>query len=157
HELPERVSLLAVEHSLMLDGSVTPPVAHCRQPVVDNSISNRPMFQDNWLQRLDPRDSAGRHGTAGFANGLADRHEMGVPGKAHVDSLDRVPELVESRVKIEIRPARYATNQLPVGEHSRYIDQEVSPLSHGAHLGVSHWHRLLRSRDEQRRRPFQSE
>ena len=49
--------------------------------------------------------------------------EMGVAVKSHVDAFDRVPELIERRIEVEIDAARNGLEQPRVGQHPGNVDQ----------------------------------
>src|SRR5438105_12507793 len=99
--------LLPVKDALMLDGTVTTPVAHGRQTIMDDSLCHRPMFQHHRLRCGDPGQATGRHRTFRSADRLADRDKMRMAGKTHIDPLHRVPELIEGGVEVQVNSHGY--------------------------------------------------
>src|SRR5262245_229773 len=92
---------LAIENSFMLDRPITAPVGNGRNRFVTNGTGEWPMLQHDRGQSFQPRNAACWHAAGGLAKRLTDRNPMRVTAEAAVYSLP-VPELVESRVEIEV-------------------------------------------------------
>src|SRR5215207_645609 len=150
-ELTPRMGLLAVENALVLDGAVATPVGDRGEGIVGGNTSGGPTLEHYRLRRSDPLQPAGGDLAIGIADGLANGNEVAVGGEAHVDALDRLPELGECRVEVEVRPQRDVFGQRLVGQQTRDVDQRVGTPRNLTQPLVRYTHRPLRPCQQQRR------
>src|SRR5438094_3029598 len=120
------MDLLAIEHTVVLDRAVPAPIPYSGESITGDVVDNRPVVQYDRLRRRDPSQPTRRHHTIWLADGLADRHEMAVTAKAHVDVLGRLPELNEGRIEVEVDTHRDMPDEYLVGQHAGDVDQDVS-------------------------------
>src|SRR5262245_42421873 len=106
------------------------------------------MRQHDGLQRGNPGAATSRHAAILLAHRHSDGHKMSVPVEPYVESLCR-PELIEGRVKVQIRAGRNATDKIPVSEQSRNVDEHVRLLRAVLELRVGQAHRFTRARPQQ--------
>src|SRR6266571_3170456 len=108
------MGLLTIENAVVLDGAVAAPVAHGGQAMINNCFGPGPVGQHNRLQRGEPVQSASGNLALRPTDRQPDGYKMSVAGKAHVNALDRVPELHEGRVQIEVDARWNAADQLQI-------------------------------------------
>ena len=106
YELPQRMHLLAVSHTLEINRSVPAPMSDGGERIVLDGLRHWPAFQHHGLPRFQPVPSARRNHAVGRTNLLANGDVVRVAPEPHVDLLDIVPKLVERRVKVQIGPHR---------------------------------------------------
>jgi hypothetical protein len=50
---------------------------------------------------------------------------MGVAGEVHLDALGRMPELVKSRVEVEVNAQRHVCGQRLIRQHTGNVNQDI--------------------------------
>src|SRR5258708_39355329 len=95
HEFAQGVRLLTILNAIMMDRAIATPVCDRRHAMVQNVAVIDAALQNDGLESRDPLDPAGGNRALRPSQRLADRYETVMRRKPHIDSLSRMPELIE--------------------------------------------------------------
>src|SRR6188768_3323035 len=101
HKRTQGVRLLSVENSVMFYGPIATPIPNRRKTMTVRPFVHWPMLHHDRLKCGDPLDTASWNPAFGIPQGFTHGDETVVGIQTHVDTLSRVPKLIERRVKVQ--------------------------------------------------------
>ena len=148
-EPAEGMGLLAVERAFMLDRAVTSPVADGGQRIMSDPLGHRPDERTTGCGVVI-------QGRPQVGTGQSDRPmarpmvtKCVWPRNRMSQTCERVPELVEGRIEVEIDPTGNAAGEFLVDQHARNIDQHIGGASDSLELLIRKANGLPRPRDQE--------